>query len=106
MSIVDIAQKQAREAKAGVIEEIELDIGALSGVEMDALDFAWNEGVRTTMLENATRKINRIEGKASCLECVNSFTIEHYYDACPECGGHLINILQGKELRVKSLVIL
>lgn len=105
MSIVDIAQNQAREAHATVIEEIELDIGTLSGIEMDALDFAWQEGVRTTMLEKANRKINRIEGKAACLDCVNTFTIEHYYDACPECGGHLINIIQGKELRVKSLVV-
>jgi hydrogenase nickel incorporation protein HypA/HybF len=105
MSIVDIAQEQARKADAHAIEEIELDIGTLAGVELDALEFAWPQGVKSTMLEHAVKKINRIEGKASCADCNNIFTIENYYDACPECGGHLISIMQGRELRVRSLVV-
>jgi hydrogenase nickel incorporation protein HypA/HybF len=105
MSIVEIAQQQASNANASIIEEIELDIGTLSGIEMNALDFAWQQGIKETILENAIRKINRIEGKANCLDCDKEFAIEHYYDACPTCGGHLINILQGKELKVKSLII-
>lgn len=106
MSIVDIAQSQAQQAHAQAIEEIELDIGTLAGVELDALEFAWPQGVKNTMLENAVKKINRIEGLASCSDCNNKFTIENYYDACPECGGHLIHILKGRELRVRSLVII
>lgn len=105
MSIVEIAQNQAQQAHASVIEEIELDIGTLAGIELDALEFAWPQGVKHTMLEHAVKKINRIEGKASCSDCNNKFTIENYYDACPECGGHLIHILQGRELKVRSLVI-
>lgn len=105
MSIVDIAQQQAMKAEAQAIEEIELDIGALSGIELDALEFAWPQGVKHTMLEKAVKKINRIEGRAECADCNNRFTIENYYDACPECGGHLIHITQGKELRVRSLVV-
>lgn len=106
MSIVDIAQSQAQQAHAQAIEEIELDIGNLAGVELDALEFAWPQGVKNTMLEHAVKKINRIEGLASCSDCNNKFTIENYYDACPECGGHLIHILKGRELRVRSLVII
>ena len=105
MSIVEIAQDQAKKASAQSIEEIELDIGKLTGIEMDALEFAWPQGVRFSILENAVKKINRIEGRASCSDCNNSFTIENYYDACPECGGHLISITQGRELRVRSLVV-
>lgn len=105
MSIVEIAREQAIKANAKNIEEIELDIGTLAGVELDALEFAWPEGVRSSMLENAKRKINRIEGRACCSDCNNMFTIENYYDACPECGSHLISITQGRELRVRSLVV-
>ena len=105
MSIVDIAQEQAQKAKASAIDEIELDIGTLSGIEMEALEFAWKEGVRETLLEHAVKKINHIQGKAICMDCKAEFEINNYYDACPVCGEHLINIIQGKELRVKSLVI-
>lgn len=105
MSIIDIAEQQARTANATVIEEIELDIGTMSGVEMQALTFAWNQAVKQTMLKDAVKKINSIIARAACSDCSTSFVIEKYDDACPVCGGHLLHFLQGKELRVKSLLV-
>ena len=66
MSIIEIAEKQAKENNASVVEEIEIDIGELSTVEMDSFNFAWQQAVKGTMLENAARKINRINGLAAC----------------------------------------
>jgi hydrogenase nickel incorporation protein HypA/HybF len=105
MSIVDIAQQQAEKANAEIIDEIELDIGCLTTIEMEAFDFAWNQGVKQTILEGADKKINRIKGKAKCLDCESFFPLENLYDACPDCGQHLIDIIEGKELRVKSLIV-
>jgi len=105
MGIIEIAEQQANAANASVIDEIELDIGTMSGIEMDALEFAWTEAVKRTMLQDAVKKINRIAAKAKCMDCDTEFAIEKYYDACPVCGEHLLNIIQGKELRVKSLVV-
>ncbi len=105
MSIVNIAEQQALDANASTIDEIELDIGTLCGIEMDALEFAWKQGIKKTILEHATKKINRIEAKAKCLDCNAEFNIQHYYDACPVCGEHFITILKGKELRIKSLIV-
>jgi len=105
MSIIDIAEKQARKANAQVIEEIELEIGLLSGIEMNALDFAWSQAVKHTILANAKRTINTIKGLGYCMDCNAEFEVNNYYDACPVCKQHFINILKGKELRVKSLVV-
>lgn len=105
MSIVDLAAEQAAKHNAWAIEEIELDIGCLSGIEMDSFDFAWKQAIRRTILENAIRKVNRIEGKAHCLECGCFFTIQHLYDSCPDCNSHFMEIISGKELKVKSLVL-
>jgi hydrogenase nickel incorporation protein HypA/HybF len=105
MGIIDIAQQQAEKAEAAIIDEIEIDIGCLSTVQMDAFDFAWDQAVKETILENTVKKINRIKGKAQCADCEAAFTIENFYDPCPICGQHLINIIEGKELRVKSLVV-
>ncbi len=105
MSIIGIAEKEASRAQASHIEEIELDIGALSGVEMASFDFAWTQATRNTILENAVRKINDIKGKARCSDCDAEFSIAHYYDPCPHCGSHLLIIQSGKELRVRSLTI-
>lgn len=105
MSIVDIAQQQAEKASAAIIDEIEIDIGCLTTIQIDAFDFAWNQGVKQTILEGAERRINRIKGKAKCLDCATYFPIENLYDSCPDCKGHLIDIIEGKELRVKSLIV-
>jgi len=105
MSIVDIAQQQAAKADAVMIDEIEMDIGCLTTIEMNAFEFAWKQGVKQTMLESAVKKINRIKGKAKCLDCEALFPLENVYDACPVCGEHLIDIIEGKELRVKSLLV-
>jgi hydrogenase nickel incorporation protein HypA/HybF len=105
MSIVNIAQQQAADANATTIEEIEIDIGCLSTIEMHAFEFAWRQGVKQTILEQAVKKINRIKGKAICSDCEAVFVLANVYDACPVCKGHLINIIEGKELRVKSLLV-
>ena len=105
MSIVDLANKQAAIHDATEIEEIELDIGCLSGIEMDSFDFAWKQAIRQTILQNAVRKVNRIPGKAKCLDCDRVFDMEHLYDSCPDCNSHLYQILSGKELKLRSLVM-
>ena len=105
MGIIEIAERTANAANATIVDEVELDIGTLSGIEMEALEFAWKQGVRQTMLENAVKKVNRIAAKAKCLDCDAEFSIENYYDACPFCGEHLLDIIQGKELRVKTLLV-
>jgi len=105
MSIVDLATKQAAKHHASAIEEIELDIGCLSGIEMDSFEFAWKQGIKRTILENATKKVNRIEGKAKCSDCDTHFDMFQLYDSCPNCNSHLAVIISGKELKLKSLVL-
>lgn len=105
MGIIDIAQQQVDQAEATIIDEIEMDIGCLSTVEMNAFEFAWSQGVKETILERTVKKINRIKGKAQCIDCDGIFPIENLFDPCPLCHKHLLVILEGKELRVKSLVV-
>lgn len=105
MSIIGIAEKEAAKCGAAAIEEIEMDIGELSGIEMAAFDFAWEQAVKGTILENAEKKIHRIEGAATCMDCNTAFAMQQLYEPCPHCGSHFSNIKKGKELRVKSLVI-
>jgi hydrogenase nickel incorporation protein HypA/HybF len=105
MSILDIATREMQKADAEVVEEIELDIGRLSGVEPDAFDFAWQQAIKGTPLAQAERRINYIPGQARCMECNAEFPIEQYFDPCPVCGEHLLDIKSGKELRVKTILV-
>jgi hydrogenase nickel incorporation protein HypA/HybF len=103
MSIVEIAEENARNANTSVINEIELDIGTQSGVVLEALEFAMQSAVHGTMLQNAKVKINSIPARAVCAQCQNEFYIKDLFEPCPECGNPFCEIIQGKELKVKSL---
>ena len=106
MSIVDVAEEQVRSHQAKEVERIDLEIGALAGVDDHALEFAWEAGVKNTVLERAHRIIHKHKGLAKCLECNQEFEINTLYDPCPLCGEHLLQILQGKEMKIQSMVLL
>jgi hydrogenase nickel incorporation protein HypA/HybF len=74
-------------------------------VEPLALDFAWPEATKNTILEHAKRIIDYIPGKAKCLECNTVYDMENIYDECPNCNSYFKDIIHGKELRVKALIV-
>jgi hydrogenase nickel incorporation protein HypA/HybF len=105
MSIVETAEEKVKENQAQSVESIDLVIGELAGVESEALDFAWEEAVKNTVLQTAKRNIIKVPARAKCLECDCEFEIKELYDECPLCGEHLLQIVQGKELQIKSMVL-
>jgi len=106
MSIVDIAEEEVKKNNATKVIEIELEIGKLSGIEPYALDFAWDQAILKTVLENAERKTLYVEARAKCLDCGHEFEIDNFYDECPECRSFMKELKSGKELRVKSLTVI
>jgi len=105
MGIIKIAETETRKAAANKVDIIELDIGTLAGIEIDAFDFAWSRAVTDTVLEHAVKKVNVIEAKGQCLECDKTFSLKEVFDPCPYCNNYVKGILQGKELRVKALEV-
>jgi hydrogenase nickel incorporation protein HypA/HybF len=105
MSIIEIAEENARKENASVITEIELDIGTQSGVVLEALDFAMQVAVKGTMLEQAALRINSIPARAICNSCQHAFRVEDVFSPCPACGHPYSEVVQGRELRVKSLKV-
>ncbi|MFK5958872.1 MAG: hydrogenase maturation nickel metallochaperone HypA [Lutibacter sp.] len=106
MGIVKIAEDETTKAKSNTVTRIELEIGTLSGVEIDSLNFVWGSAVKNTVLEKAEKQIFVIEGKGKCADCDTVFTMKKIYDCCPNCGSNFKGILKGKELRVKALEVI
>lgn len=105
MNIIEIAEENARRENASVVKKIELDIGTQSGVVLEALEFAMESAVRDTMLEQAEVVINTISARAECNKCGNVFYTDDLFSPCPECGNPFSEIIQGRELKVKSLIV-
>ncbi len=103
MGIVNIAREEAKKADVSSFSAIELEIGTLAGIEFDSLEFVWEAAVKDSVLEKAKRSIHKIEAKAKCNDCETVFSLKQIHETCPKCGSFFKIIIQGKELRVKSL---
>lgn len=104
-SIVELAEDQARRHHASVVEELELEVGALAGVEVETLDFALESAVKGTLLEQARIVRRAVSGEGCCGECQTVFPMDVLLTPCPCCGSWWIEIRRGKELRIKSIVV-
>lgn len=105
MSIVDIASDYAARDRAKCVSEIEIEVGSLAGVVIDALDFAMEAAVKSTICEGAKWKFIEIIARGLCPEKNKSYEISDLYSPCPYCGKYGHELVQGKELRVKSLLV-
>lgn len=105
MSMVDIIEDELRKSESKAVLEIELEIGTLSGVIIEAMEFALEEGAKNTIIGKSKKKIIEIRGRARCNNCSHEFNTDDLFTPCPECGSFDSKIIQGEELRVKSIVV-
>jgi len=103
MNIVDIACKTAQQNGAHKIQSIEVEVGKLAGVLEDSLAFCFQAAIKNTLAENAKLQIITIHGKAHCISCDDSFDTDTFFTLCPECDGLAVEIIQGRDLKIKSI---
>lgn len=105
MNIINIACKEAENDGAASISRIELDVGKLSGVMIDSLLFCYESVCKGTLAENSTLDINELPAMASCKKCHHKFEIDAFMALCPECESYEIDILQGRELKLRAVQV-
>lgn len=104
-NIIEIVSDYAKKNNTDRVTEVVLDIGAVSGVIPGNLEFAWEISAKGSVVDGARLKINFIEAKALCLDCKKEFKLDDIYAMCDFCGSIRYEIIQGKELKVKSIMI-
>lgn len=98
----------ARAAAEGFskVEKVWLEVGELSCVEAEAMAFCFASVMAGTPVEGAVLEIVPIPGKGHCQECDQISAISQLFDACPVCGSFGLQLLQGREVRVRSLAVI
>ena len=105
LSIINLAIKEAEKSNATRVSELELEIGEVAGVNIEALEFSMSIAMQNTILEGAKVRIVEIRSLAVCRDCKTRFSPVSMFDPCPRCCSHEIEFLRGRELRLKSLLI-
>lgn len=87
------------------VKSVRLEIGKLSGVVPDSVRFCFDVICAGTMLEGARLDIDETPGLARCRDCAGEFALDDLIMLCP-CGSANVEILAGRQLRIKSVEVL
>ncbi len=104
LSVLDIAETYSKKANSNKIIEVEIEVGEVSGVVPEALEFALENLKNDSIITNAKIRIHIQKAQAKCLSCNKTFQTSQLYTDCPACHSYEIEFLSGKELRVKSIL--
>jgi hydrogenase nickel incorporation protein HypA/HybF len=104
-SIVELAIEHANREKAVAIRSITVEIGALSGVVADAMEFAFDVCSKGTLADGARFEILHISGRGRCMECREESELETLTHTCPLCGSLALETIQGQEMKFTEMEI-
>ena len=106
LSIVELAEQEAR-ARGGVhVNAVHLKLGLLSGVVKEALHFSYRISCEGTLLEGSELLIEETPAVIYCNECVAErplTSIQSFF--CPVCGTSTAKVLRGQELELVAMEI-
>jgi hydrogenase nickel incorporation protein HypA/HybF len=103
--ILQIVEDAATQQGFKRVTEVRLEIGALSGVEIEALTFCLDVVLKDGIAEGARIELEKVPGTGYCLGCGETVPVLALYDACPKCGSYQVQATGGTEMRVKDLLV-
>jgi hydrogenase nickel incorporation protein HypA/HybF len=104
-SVLDNADKSAREAGAVRITDIRLVIGEMREVIPDSMDFAFEALSPNTLSENAVLHMTMISPRSRCTQCGHEFEHERFRRSCPKCDSLVTELIAGKELYIDAIEV-
>lgn len=104
-SILEIAVDNAQKAGAVKISSLTVEIGGLSGVIPESVEFCFEAVTQGTMAEGATLNIIRIPGLGRCDDCGKETELDSYTFNCSHCESYNLERIQGDELRLTEVEI-
>ena len=103
--ILNLALRHAREANARQVTNLHLQIGALSTIIDDSVQFYWDIISQGSLCQGATLHFNRVPATLHCRSCGQEYTLVGELTACPTCSGIQVQILSGQEFQLTSIDI-
>lgn len=100
-TIVSAVEERVRPARVSCVR---LQVGQLAGVMPEALRFCFDVCARGTLLDGATLEIDDVGGRARCRACGDQLALTSFLDLCG-CGSADLEVLAGKELRIKEVEV-
>ncbi len=103
--VLQILEDHAQRQGFDKVKTVWLEIGGLSGVEVEAMRFGFDAVMRGTLADGAGLEIVEIPGHAWCMQCSTTVRVNQLFDACPECGSYQLQVTGGDEMKIKEVEV-
>jgi hydrogenase nickel incorporation protein HypA/HybF len=87
------------------VRSVTVEIGELSSVVPQAVEFCFEACSQGTLLEGATVNIIRVPGSGHCMDCDLETPLAAIFGACKHCGSFHVAIRAGEEMRVSEIEV-
>lgn len=104
-SILEIAIRNAKNANATRIININIVIGQLATIVDESIQFYWDIISKDTIAEGAKLTFNRISAEMLCLSCNYRFAPDGINYQCPKCGSFQVKVSAGDEFYLDTIDI-
>jgi hydrogenase nickel incorporation protein HypA/HybF len=101
--LIEVAAQHLQRVPHGPVRLLHVRIGAMAGVNPDALDFAFDALGKGTELEGARLAIERVPLAVDCTVCGQRTAVVDYVFRCGACGDETVTIATGRELQFVSI---
>jgi hydrogenase nickel incorporation protein HypA/HybF len=103
--LLQIIEDQAKSQSFQRVKTVWLEIGALSGVEVEALKFCFDVVCTDSIAEGSNLEIEQTLGQAWCMQCAQTLEVDSRYSACAKCGSYQLQVTGGDEMKIKELEV-
>ena len=86
------------------VTRVRLEVGRLTAVVPDAMRFCFEVCARGTSLEGAVLQIDEVPGRIRCARCGDETELADPIPLCP-CGSAEVEVIAGRELRIKEVEV-
>lgn len=106
LRIVEAVEVELAGRPGMVVEQVNLQVGALTGVVPEALAFCWEVATEETRLRGSALNIEVVEVAGLCPACGVERQISSLQSfRCPVCRTPIPQITAGNELEILSLEV-
>jgi hydrogenase nickel incorporation protein HypA/HybF len=102
-NLLDTVEKVARREACGPVRTIHIRIGELSGVNVDALRFAFDVLRKGTVSEESTLECEIVPLVVRCGDCGDEFNPRELVFRCRACGSARIDVVTGREMEIDHI---
>lgn len=103
--VLQLIEDAAREQEFERVTAVWLEIGELSGVEVEAMKFCFDAVTKGSIAAGARLEVIALPGSGWCMECAMTVPMAEVFGECPRCGSHRMQVSGGTEMRVKELEV-